>query len=250
MRQKPLAGKICLVTGATRGIGAAIATELGSLGGVVIGTATSQTGADAIGARLQEQGHTGAGKVLDVTNAEQLNEVITDIVNEFGPVSVLVNNAGITRDNLMLRMKEEEWDAIMDTNLKAVFRTSKACLRGMTRARFGRIINISSVVGTTGNAGQANYATAKAGLIGFSRSLAQEVASRNITVNVVSPGFIQTDMTDALDDKTREILMAKIPLARLGTPADVAGVVGFLASPTANYMTGTVLHVNGGMFMG
>lgn len=242
--------QVCLVTGATRGIGAAIADELGSTGHIVIGTATSESGAEAISTRLDEKGISGTGKVLNVTDADQVDALVKEITEQFGTITVLVNNAGITRDNLMMRMKDDDWDAIMETNLKSVYRLSKACLRGMTKARFGRIINIGSIVGTTGNPGQANYSAAKAALIGFSRSLAQEVASRNITVNVVAPGFIQTDMTDVLDDKVKDALMSKIPLGRLGSPEDIASAVAYLTSPGGAYVTGTVLHVNGGMFMG
>lgn len=243
-------GKVCLVTGASRGLGAAIADQLGSMGGFLIGTATSEKGADAITARFKSKGIKGAGKVLDVTDDDSIAYLIKQITVDFGAVTVLVNNAGITRDNLLMRMKDEDWDDIMNTNLKSAFRMSKACMRGMMKARFGRIINISSIVGITGNAGQANYAAAKAGLIGFSRSLAQEIASRNITVNVVAPGFIESDMTNALDDQQKQTLTKNIPLARLGQPQDIANAVAFLASPMASYITGTVLHVNGGMFMG
>lgn len=241
---------VCLITGASRGLGAAIADKLGEMGGTVIGTATSQPGADAISARLKSKGIQGKGVILDVTSDESVSKVMDTITEEFGAVGILVNNAGITRDTLMMRMKDEDWDAILDTNLKSAFRMSKACLRGMMKSKFGRIVNISSIVGTTGNAGQANYAAAKAGLVGFSRSLAQEVATRNITVNVVAPGFIQTDMTDTLDEKQKEALMRNIPMARLGQPEDIAGAVAFLVSPLADYITGTVLHVNGGMYMG
>ncbi|MFT5259764.1 MAG: 3-oxoacyl-[acyl-carrier protein] reductase [Saprospiraceae bacterium] len=242
-----LQNQLCLVTGASRGIGAAIAQKLSGLGATVVGTATSQKGADAISIAL---GDNGTGMVLNVTDAESISDLLAAINEKYGAISILVNNAGITRDNLLMRMKEEEWDDIMDTNLKSVYRMSKACLRGMTKARFGRIINISSVVGATGNAGQANYAAAKAGLIGFSRSLAQEIATRNITVNVVAPGFIQTDMTDDLPEAQKEALLTKIPMARLGSPDDVAGAVAYLASPWAEYVTGSVIHVNGGMYMG
>ncbi|MEE9448129.1 MAG: 3-oxoacyl-ACP reductase FabG [Arenicellales bacterium] len=243
-------GSVCLVTGASRGLGAAIADQLASMGGVVIGTATSDAGAAAIGARLKEKGMQGAGMKLDVTDDDSVKQLLAGITEQFGAVTILVNNAGITRDGLLMRMKDDDWDAILDTNLKSAFRMSKACLRGMMKARNGRIINISSIVGTTGNAGQANYAAAKAGLIGFSRSLAQEIATRNITVNVVAPGFIQTDMTDALDEKQKTALMANIPMNRLGSPQDIAGAVAYLASPLADYVTGQVMHINGGMFMG
>ena len=243
-------GLVCLVTGASRGLGAAIADQLGEMGGVVIGTATSAAGAEAISVRFQEKSCQGAGMLLNVTDPESIASVMKQINEQFGAVAVLVNNAGITRDTLMMRMSDEDWDAVQDTNLKSAFRMSKACLRGMMRARFGRIINISSIVGVTGNAGQANYAASKAGMIGFSRSLAQEIASRNITVNVVAPGFIQSDMTNELSETQKDALMQKIPMARLGQPQDIAGAVAFLVSPYASYVTGTVIHVNGGMYMG
>ena len=243
-------GLVCLVTGASRGLGAAIADQLGEMGGTVIGTATSDSGADAIAERFASKGYTGTGLVLNVTDDESVAATIEAINGQFGAVAVLVNNAGITRDTLLMRMKDEDWDAIMDTNLKSAFRMSKACLRGMMKARYGRIINISSIVGITGNVGQANYAAAKAGLIGFSRSMAQEIASRNITVNVVAPGFIQSDMTNKLDEDQKQALMQKIPMARLGRPEDIAGAVAFLVSPHADYITGTVINVNGGMYMG
>lgn len=244
-----LTGKVVLVTGATRGIGRAIALELGRAGATVAGTATSEAGAQAISQGLAEAGVQGAGFVLDVTDAAQIDAVLGDIVRRFGDVAVLVNNAGITRDNLLLRMKDEEWDDILATNLKSVYRLSKAVLRGMMKARSGRIINIGSVVGATGNAGQANYAAAKAGMIGFSKSLAREIGSRNITVNCVAPGFIDTDMTRALTEDQRKALVGQIPLGRLGEAADVAAAVVFLASPAAGYITGATLHVNGGMHM-
>ncbi len=243
-------GLVCLVTGASRGLGAAIADQLGAMGGTVIGTATSASGAEAISGRFAEKGFTGAGMKLDVTDDESVAEVLKMINEQFGAVAVLVNNAGITRDTLLMRMKDEDWDAIIDTNLKSTFRMSKACLRGMMKARYGRIVNISSIVGITGNAGQANYAAAKAGMIGFSRSMAQEVASRNITVNVVAPGFIKSDMTNELNEDQKQVLMQKIPMARLGSPEDIAGAVAFLVSPYADYITGTVINVNGGMYMG
>jgi 3-oxoacyl-[acyl-carrier protein] reductase len=243
-------GLVCLVTGASRGLGAAIAGQLGEMGGTVIGTATSASGADAIAERFASKGYTGTGLVLNVTDDESVAAAIEAINGQFGAVMVLVNNAGITRDTLLIRMKDEDWDAILDTNLKSAFRMSKACLRGMMKARYGRIINISSIVGITGNVGQANYAAAKAGLIGFSRSLAQEIASRNITVNVVAPGFIQSDMTNELNEDQKQALMQKIPMARLGRPEDIAGAVAFLVSPYADYITGTVINVNGGMYMG
>lgn len=243
-------GLVCLVTGASRGLGAAIADQLGDMGGVVIGTATSDKGAQAISDRFKSKNIKGLGLTLDVTDDASVSDVMSAINEQFGAVTVLVNNAGITRDGLLMRMKDDDWDAIMDTNLKSAFRMSKACLRGMMKARFGRIINISSIVGITGNAGQSNYAAAKAGLIGFSRSMAQEIASRNITVNVVAPGFIESDMTNELKEDQKAALMKNIPMARLGQPQDIADSVAFLASPMASYITGTVIHVNGGMFMG
>ncbi len=242
-------GKVALVTGATRGIGRAIALKLGAMGAVVVGTATSQAGADSITAALAEAGITGAGMVLNVSQPDTIDAVMAAITERFGPALIVVNNAGITRDNLMLRMKEEEWDDVINTNLTSIFRVSKAALRGMTKARWGRIINISSVVGTMGNPGQANYAAAKAGLEGFGRALAAEVASRNITVNAVAPGFIETDMTHALPEAQRERLLTAVPAGRLGQPEDIAAAVAFLASTEASYVTGTTLHVNGGMYM-
>ena len=242
-----LKGEIALVTGASRGIGAAIADELAALGACVIGTATSQAGAEAIHARLAASG--GAGRLLNVTESASVDTLVDEITKEFGAVSILVNNAGITRDNLLMRMKEEDWQAILDTNLSSVFRTSKAVMRGMMKARKGRIINIASVIGLTGNAGQANYAAAKAGIIAFSKSLAKEIGSRGVTVNVVAPGFIQTDMTKDLPEASREALVGQIALGRLGEPADIARAVAFLAGPSAAYITGETLHVNGGMYM-
>ena len=239
----------CLVTGASRGIGKAIAIRLGNEGATVYGTATSEQGAEAISNYLAEAGISGGGICLDVNDENSVLAAVSAASAE-SAVSILVNNAGITRDNLLMRMKEDEWDDIMSTNLKSAYRMSKACLRGMTKARHGRIINIASVVGSTGNPGQSNYAAAKAGLAGFSRALAQEVASRQITVNTVAPGFIQTDMTDSLNDEQRSKLMEKIPLSRLGQPDDVASAVLFLASDLGSYVTGTTLHVNGGMYMG
>ena len=244
-----LTDKIALVTGATRGIGRAIALDLGKQGATVIGTATSVDGAGQISAYLAEAGLKGKGITLEVRDAEQVNDTLAAIAKEFGTITILVNNAGITRDNLTMRMGDDEWDAVIDTNLKAVFRLSRGVMRGMMKARFGRVVNITSVVGYSGNAGQANYCAAKAGVAGMSRSLARELGSRNITVNCVAPGFIATDMTHALDDKQKEALLASIPLGRAGTPEDIAGAVSFLVSPAAAYVTGTTLHVNGGMFM-
>jgi 3-oxoacyl-[acyl-carrier protein] reductase len=242
-----LKGEIVLVTGASRGIGAAIADELATQGATVIGTATSASGAQAIGERLAAQG--GHGRELNVTDAAAVEALIEEIGKEFGAVSILVNNAGITRDNLLMRMKEEDWQAILDTNLSSVYRTSKAVMRGMMKARKGRIINIASVIGVTGNAGQANYAAAKAGIIAFSKSLAKEIGSRGVTVNVVAPGFIDTDMTRAMPEEAKQGLVGQIALGRLGEPADIARAVAFLAGPSASYITGETLHVNGGMYM-
>ena len=249
MTDKYLDGKVCLVTGASRGIGRAIAIDLGRVGATVIGTATSAGGAAAIGEALAEAGIPGAGMALDVASDDSVAALMKSIGEEYGSVSVLVNNAGITRDNLLMRMKDAEWDDIMNTNLKSLYRMSRACLRGMTKARWGRIINISSVVAATGNAGQSNYAASKAGMIGFTRSLAHEIASRNVLVNAVAPGFIETDMTDALSDEQKQRLLGGVPLGRLGSAAEVAGVVSFLASPAADYVTGQTIHVNGGMYM-
>ena len=244
---KILDGEIALVTGASRGIGAAIADELAAMGATVIGTATSENGANAIGERLAAQG--GHGRVLDVTDGAAVEALIDGIAKQFGAVSILVNNAGITRDQLLMRMKDEDWQAIIDTNLTSVYRTSKAVMRGMMKARKGRIISIASVIGLTGNPGQSNYAAAKAGIIAFSKSLAREIGSRGITVNVVAPGFIDTDMTRALPEESRQALLGQIALGRLGEPGDIAKAVGFLASPAATYITGETLHVNGGMYM-
>lgn len=244
-----LSGKVALVTGASRGIGRAIAIELGKAGATVIGTATSAAGADAIAQALAGAAITGDGVTLNVNDAAQVDSVLADIIKRFGDVAILVNNAGITRDNLLLRMKDEEWDDILNTNLKSVYRLSKAVLRGMMKARAGRIINIGSVVGATGNAGQANYAAAKAGMIGFSKSMAREIGSRNITVNCIAPGFIDTDMTRSLSEDQRKALIGQIPLGRLGVAGDVAAAALFLASPGAGYITGATLHVNGGMHM-
>ncbi|MAG00737.1 MAG: 3-oxoacyl-ACP reductase [Acidiferrobacteraceae bacterium] len=244
-----LENQICLVTGATRGIGKAIILELGRLGGTVFGTATSESGAELISNTLLENQIEGQGMVLNVTDPDSLAAVIEQMKESFGMPLVVVNNAGITRDNLLMRMKDEDWDALMETNLKSVYRVSKACLRSMTKARFGRIINVTSVVGVSGNPGQTNYSAAKAGVIGFTKSLAQEVAGRNITVNTVAPGFIDTDMTRSLGDDQREALLQRIPAGRLGQPEDIASAVGYLATPEASYITGATLHVNGGMYM-
>ena len=244
-----LKGQIALVTGASRGIGRAIALELGRSGATVIGTATSEAGAAAVQSALDAARIQGWGAVLNVTDETSCDALMKEIERRFGVVSILVNNAGITRDNLALRMKDEEWDAVIETNLKAVFRLSRAVMRGMMKARSGRIINITSVVGSSGNPGQANYAAAKAGVAGMSRALARELGSRNITVNCVAPGFIDTDMTRALPDAQREALLGQIPLGRLGQAEEVAAAVAYLASPLAGYVTGTTLHVNGGMYM-
>lgn len=244
-----LNNKIALVSGATRGIGRAIALELGKQGATIVGTATTEDGASSISAYLADAGVTGKGIVLDVCDAEKVDAALAIINKEFGAIAILINNAGITRDNLTMRMSDDDWDAVIDTNLKAVFRLSRGVMRGMMKARFGRIVNITSVVGYSGNAGQANYCAAKAGVAGMTRSLARELGSRNITVNCVAPGFIATDMTHALDEKQREVMLASIPLGRAGTPEDIAGAVSFLVSPTATYITGTTVHVNGGMFM-
>ena len=244
---KSLQGEIALVTGASRGIGAAIADELAAMGATVVGTATSAAGAAAIGERLAAHG--GHGRKLDVTDGAAVEALVDAIGKEFGAVSILVNNAGITRDQLLMRMKDDDWQAILDTNLTSVYRTSKAVMRGMMKARKGRIISIASVIGLTGNPGQANYAAAKAGIIAFSKSLAREIGTRGITVNVVAPGFIDTDMTRALPETSKEALLGQIALGRLGEAEDIAKAVGFLASPAAAYITGETLHVNGGMYM-
>lgn len=241
--------RVALVTGASRGIGKAILHTLAAAGCKVIGTATSTSGAEAIGAALTQAGFSGEGLMLDVNDAVQVDAAIDGIMTRHGRIDILVNNAGITRDNLLMRMKDEEWGSILDTNLTSVFRLSRAVLRPMMKARFGRIISIASVVGVSGNAGQTNYAAAKAGMIGFSKSLAQEVGSRGITVNCVAPGFIDTDMTKALPEAARGKLLERIPLAKLGTPEDIAHAVAYLASDGAAYVTGATLHVNGGMYM-
>ena len=247
MSTTPLSGEIALVTGASRGIGAAIADELAAQGATVIGTATSESGAKAIGERLAAHG--GHGRVVDVADPASVEALLDAVAKEIGAISILVNNAGITRDNLLMRMKDEDWQAILDTNLTSVYRTSKAVMRSMMKARKGRIINIASVVGVTGNPGQANYAAAKAGVIAFSKSLAREIGSRGVTVNVVAPGFIDTDMTRDLPEDAKKAMFDQIALGRFGEPADIARAVAFLAGPGAGYITGETLHVNGGMYM-
>lgn len=240
--------RIALVTGASRGIGRAIAQQLAQNGLVVVGTATSDAGAAAVDAWLAPTG--GAGMTLDVTDSDNVVAVLAAINERFGAPTVLVNNAGITRDNILMRMKDDEWNSVIDTNLNAIYRVSKACLRGMTKARWGRIINVSSVVGSMGNAGQSNYAATKAGAEGFTRALAKELGSRAITVNAVAPGFIDTDMTAELSDEQRNLMLAQVPLARLGQPEEIAATVAFLAGEAAGYITGETIHVNGGMYMG
>lgn len=244
-----MTGQIAIVTGASRGIGQAIAHRLGRAGHTVIGTATSEAGAQTIGAGFADAGLAGCGRVLDVCDPQSVESFVSAVSEEFGVPTILVNNAGITRDGLLMRMKDEDWDAIIDTNLSSVFRMSKACLKGMMKARTGRIVNITSVVGLTGNAGQANYAAAKAGIIGFTKSLAKEIGSRGITVNSVAPGFIDTDMTRSLPESHKTALLASIPLGRLGQSEEIAAAVGFLCSDDAAYITGETLNVNGGMFM-
>lgn len=244
-----LQNQLALITGASRGIGQAIALELGRQGATVVGTATTEDGAQIISRYLKEAGVKGAGVALNVNNTVQIESVLKAVHERFGDIAILVNNAGITRDNLLIRMKDEEWDEIMETDLKSVFRLSRAVLRAMMKARYGRIINISSVVGATGNMGQSNYAAAKAGIFGFSKSLAREVGSRNITVNCIAPGFVETDMTRSLNDNQRQNLLRQVPLGRLGRPEDVASAVAFIASPVSGYITGATLHVNGGMYM-
>lgn len=245
----PLKGKIALITGATRGIGRAIALALGEQGAIVIGTSTSEEGANHISNTLSQANITGRGMVLNVNEQNSIEIMLKELKEQHGMPNILVNNAAVTQDNLLLRMKEDEWAKVMDTNLNSIFRITKACLRDMLKARWGRVINISSVVGVTGNAGQVNYAAAKAGLIGFTKALAQEVASREITVNAIAPGFIDTDMTRDLPEEQRQILLQKIPMQRLGQPEEIASAVIFLASKGANYITGQTLHVNGGMYM-
>ncbi len=243
-------GDVALVTGASRGIGKTVALALGELGATVIGTATSESGAAAISDYLKQLGIKGEGMALNVTDQESVDAVMKAIKDGYSTPTILINNAGITRDNLLMRMKDDEWNSIMDTNLSSVYRLSKACLRGMMKAKHGRIISIASVVGLTGNPGQTNYSAAKAGMIGFSKSLAREVGSRGITVNTVAPGFIDTDMTRALPEEQRAALMNQIPLGELGNPEDIAAAVAFLASPAAGYITGETINVNGGMYMG
>ncbi|CAC9557697.1 3-oxoacyl-[acyl-carrier protein] reductase (EC 1.1.1.100), FadG [uncultured Gammaproteobacteria bacterium] len=243
-----LAGKIVLVTGASRGIGQAIALSLGAAGATIIGTATSDKGADAISNTLNEKGVTGIGMTLNVTNNEKISEVIQSIVDTYGTIDILVNNAGITRDNLLMRMKEDEWEDIINTNLSSVYKMSKAVLRGMMKKKAGRIISIASVVGAMGNAGQTNYAAAKAGIMGFTKSLAREVGTRGITVNAIAPGFIETDMTNALPEEQKEAISKQIPMGRLGTADEIANAVLFLAGDGSNYITAQTLHINGGMY--
>jgi len=245
-----LSHDIALISGASRGIGQAIALELGRQGALVIGTATSESGVESINKYLKDNNIKGQGQLLNVTDQGSVDEALASVEGRYGAPTILVNNAGITRDNLLMRMKDEEWDAIISTNLTSVYRLSKACARGMTKARRGRIISIGSVVGATGNAGQTNYAAAKAGLVGFTKALARELGGRGITVNTVAPGFIDTDMTRALQEQQRTALLETIPLRRLGRADEVAAAVAFLASPAASYITGETLHVNGGMFMG
>ncbi|WIO75476.1 3-oxoacyl-ACP reductase FabG [Porticoccaceae bacterium LTM1] len=244
-----LEGKVALVTGASRGIGAAIADELGAKGVVVIGTATSESGAEKISARFAEKGINGKGMMLNVTDQESVDSVVKAITGEYGAPTILVNNAGITKDNILMRMKDDEWFDVIDTNLNSIYRVCKACVRGMTKARWGRIINITSVIGSMGNVGQSNYAATKAGAAGMTRALAKELGSRAITVNAVAPGFIQTDMTDELGEDAKTSLLSMVPLARLGQPEEIAQVVNFLASDAAGYITGETIHVNGGMYM-
>ncbi|MEJ2509132.1 MAG: 3-oxoacyl-ACP reductase FabG [Gammaproteobacteria bacterium] len=246
----PLKDEVAFISGASRGIGQAIALELGRQGAVVVGTATSEKGAESISNYLKENDIKGYGLALDVTDPASIEACLKQTEADHGAPTILVNNAGITRDNLLMRMKDEEWGAIIDTNLSSVFRLSRACLRAMMKARKGRIISIASVVGATGNPGQSNYAAAKAGIMGFTKSLAREVGSRGITVNAVAPGFIDTDMTRALPEEQRQALLGQIPLGRLGQPEEIAQAVAFLASPAAAYITGLTLHVNGGMYMG
>jgi 3-oxoacyl-[acyl-carrier protein] reductase len=241
--------KVALVTGASRGIGAAIADNLGTAGNIVIGTATTEAGAEKISQRLASKNIVGRGIMLNVTDADSIDTVLKAIIEEFGAPTILVNNAGITKDNILMRMKEDEWMDVVNTNLTSVFRLAKACVRPMTKARWGRIVNISSVVGSMGNGGQSNYSASKAGVEGFARALAKELGSRSITVNTVAPGFIDTDMTKDLPDANKEAMLTQIPLARLGAPEEIAAVVSFLVSDAAGYITGETIHVNGGMYM-
>jgi 3-oxoacyl-[acyl-carrier protein] reductase len=241
--------KVALVTGASRGIGAAIADHLGTAGNIVIGTATTEAGAEKISQRLASKNIVGRGIRLNVTDTDSIDTVLKTIIEEFGAPTILVNNAGITKDNILMRMKEDEWMDVVNTNLTSVFRLAKACVRPMTKARWGRIVNISSVVGSMGNGGQSNYSASKAGVEGFARALAKELGSRSITVNTVAPGFIDTDMTKDLPDASKEAMLTQIPLARLGAPEEIAAVVSFLVSDAAGYITGETIHVNGGMYM-
>jgi len=241
--------KVALVTGASRGIGAAIADNLGTAGNIVIGTATTEAGAEKISQRLASKNIVGRGIMLNVTNADSIDTVLKAIIEEFGAPTILINNAGITKDNILMRMKEDEWMDVVNTNLTSVFRLAKSCVRPMTKARWGRIVNISSVVGSMGNGGQSNYSASKAGVEGFARALAKELGSRSITVNTVAPGFIDTDMTKDLPDANKEAMLTQIPLARLGAPEEIAAVVSFLVSDAAGYITGETIHVNGGMYM-
>ncbi len=247
--ENSLNSKVVLVTGASRGIGASIADSMGADGAIIIGTATSESGAEKISGRFAEKNIQGEGMMLNVTDAESVASVLKAIQSKYGAPQILVNNAGITKDNLLMRMSEDEWFDVIDTNLSAIYRLSKGCLRGMMKARWGRIINISSVVGSMGNPGQSNYAATKAGVAGFARALAKEVGSRNITVNTVSPGFIETDMTEALPEEQKDLMLSAVPLGRLGQPEEIAAVVKFLASDAAAYVTGENIHVNGGMYM-
>lgn len=249
LNTKPLVNELALVTGSSRGIGRAIALDLAERGATVIGTATTEQGAAGISEYLREADFSGVGEVMDVTDQESVAETVAAVNEKYGAVSILINNAGITLDGLLMAMKEPQWQDVIETNLSGMYRVTKACLRGMSKARKGRVINISSVVGAIGNAGQSNYAAAKAGMIGFTKSLAREVASRNITVNAVAPGFIETDMTRHLDENQRQAMLENIPLARFGSVEEVAGLVGYLVSPQAAYITGQTIHLNGGMYM-